>query len=65
MIVQQTKTGRKFGDKVDPKTGVAKIGSATVHWEEFDHWNGPLEAGETGEYIRATRITQLGRMEFP
>jgi len=65
MIVQQTKTGRKFGDKIEPKTGTAKVGSATVHWEEFDHWVGPTDAGQSGEYVRATRINQFGRMEHP
>lgn len=65
MIIQQARTGRKWGDKKPETTGTARVGSATVAWREFDHWSGPIEAGDTGEFIRATEITRIGRIQWP
>lgn len=65
MIVQQKRTGRRGGDKRDPVTGKAQIGAAKIAFEEFDHWDGPTEPGAEGEYIRCTRITRSGEMEWP
>lgn len=64
MIVQQLRTGRGWGDKRDTVRGRAKIGSATIEFEEFDHWDGPVTADGKGEYVRATRIF-AGRMQWP
>ena len=64
IIIQHIRTGRSLGDKRDPVRGKAQIGTAKIEWEEFDHWDGPITPDETGEYIRATRIVRLGRMEW-
>lgn len=65
MIIQQIRTGRAWGDRRDPVTGKARIGAATVKFDEFDHWDGQVDADGRGEYVRATRITEFGRMEWP
>lgn len=65
IIVAQQRTGRGWGDKRAARQGKAVIGAVRVEWEEFDHWDGPVEAVETGEFIRATRITKLGPIEWP
>jgi hypothetical protein len=45
VLVSSKPTGRQFGDKK-----AAKQTDATHY--EVDMWEGPCEAGETGEYFR-------------
>ena len=63
-VIQQVKTGRSWGDKMAQVRGKAKVGTASVEYEEFDHWAGPIESGQAGEYVRCTAITK-SKVEWP
>ena len=64
IIIQQVRTGRPWGEKLDRVRGKAKVGTAKIEFEEYDHWNGPVEPGRSGEYVRCTAITK-SRIDWP
>lgn len=45
-------TGRKWGDKRDPEKAKVKMAGASVVVHSQDFWEGPVEAHETGQYMR-------------
>lgn len=59
MIIAQIRTGRRWGNKLAPTKGKARVGSVMLKFEEYDHWDGAAVAGEEGEYIRATAVVPV------
>lgn len=64
MIVKRTESGRGFGNKREFAI-VRKFkenGIAFIEYE-FDAWEGPIEAGQKGQYIRCrTRAPYSDRL---
>jgi len=53
-------TGRKWGDKAPETVKKVSIAGVPCIIREFDTWDGPVEAGESGQYYRWSSIVTDG-----
>jgi hypothetical protein len=64
MTIRAVRTGRDWGAKVDPVERRERVAGVPVILREFDAWDGPIAAGERGEYIRHTTLTPAEALDW-
>lgn len=59
-IIKTKDTGRDWGDKKDDVLFKTTIDGVKYNSKSYDSWEGPVEAGQRGQYVRYTIHTKEG-----